>query len=229
MCAKTTGNLTAAEWQQYGSPAVAPMAVCRSAQPSGPGRALAGSSVGSDPGLTSATGSAVTRRQGTCADLISGSGVTCGLFGNGYAWTIAPVKLGVKVTVYQDNGTVWQPVLATPKAMQVVEADVVPFSDPGRGPALAVWQVNTADGSGNDLSLVEGGRVVWDQEGNFDSVRPEKSGLRLWTSVYNSGDPVCCPSGHLTELLVRAPSGRWVTEGQTAVSEGSIPRMSATS
>jgi hypothetical protein len=161
ICAKA-GNLTSAEWQQYGSPAVSPLTVCPSAQPSGPKPAAAGFSVGPDPGLTPVTAQVIPERTGTCADLVSSSAVKCGFSGSGYAWTIKPAKVGVQVTVYMDEKTAWKPVLATSRTMQVWEADVVPFSTEGNQPALAVWQVNSGDGSGEDLSVVQGGQVAWD-------------------------------------------------------------------
>jgi WD40 repeat protein len=229
MCAKTAGNLTDAEWQQYGSPAIAPISVCPSTEPSGPNRALANSSVGPNPGLTPIAASAIPRHHDTCAGLVSSSVVKCGLFGNGYAWTIKPVRLGVRVTIYANNGSAWKPVLATSKAMQAYEANAMPFSAQGSEHALAVWQVNTGDGSGEDLSIVEGGHVVWDQEGNIEAIRPQRDGLRIWMGIYNSGDAACCPSGHVSELLVRSASGAWTTEGQEAVSTSTIPRMSSSS
>lgn len=220
ICAKA-GNLTSAEWQKYGSPAVSPVTVCPSTQSAGPKPTVAAS----DPGLTPVTAPVIPERTGTCADLVSGSAVKCGLSGSGYAWTIKPAKLGVQVTVYLAEKTAWKPILATSRTMGAWEADVVPFSTEGNEPALAVWQVNAADGSGENLSVVQGGQVTWDQEGSIPAVQSQRDGLRIWLNVYKFSDAMCCPSGHVSELLTHSPSGAWVIQGQQAVSASSIPRM----
>ena len=226
ICDKAGRNLTPAEWARYGSPGVEPISVCPDNNSPGPSLAPGSPNVNSVSGLSVISAKAIPMRHVTCADLDGSATVRCGLFGAGYAWTIGQDSMGrTKVTIYADRGTSWQPLLATSRHVQAEEAAAVPFTTQRGEPALAVWQVVSGDGSVEELSIVQDGRILYDQKGSIEAVEPQQDGLKIWSGVYQPFDSVCCPSGHTSELLVREQDGEWSIKDQQAVPATAIPRM----
>jgi WD40 repeat protein len=227
MCAKADGNLTPAQWVSYGSPSVSPVVVCPSARLPGLHPSSSGSAPSiADPSLTAATNAPIRPRvHGACADLATTAKTECGLFGTGYAWTISPVAKGaLTVTIYATLGSTWKPILATP-SRQAWGAKVVPVTTQRGEQGIAVWQIIAVDGSDEDLSIVQDGRITYDQAGLIVAAQPQAGGLRIWMGVYRNGDPMCCPSGYTSGLLIRRPNGQWATQHLQAVPANSIPKM----
>jgi hypothetical protein len=178
-----------------------------------------------DQALITVTGRARAHAHGTCADLVTSSSKRCGLFGHGYAWTIGQGPHGtVTVTIYAETGSSWREVLASSPRDPAYEAAVVPFSTQNGDPAVAIWQVTSGDGSYEDVSVVQDGRIAYEQGGSIEAIKPQDDGLRIWSGVYRGTDPVCCPSGHTATLLVRGTSA-WSTQDTQAVPANLIPKM----
>jgi WD40 repeat protein len=226
MCAKSGGNLTPVEWASYGPPGATAVQVCPAGRSAGPESAPNARATSlADPALVTATGPARPLTHATCADLVSSSSARCGTFGNGYAWTITQSSQGkVQVTIYARQGSWWKPVLGSSPTDPAYEAAVVPFSTRPGDPAVALWQVTSGDGSGEDVSVIQDGQVVYEQADPIPAIQAQAGGLRIWSAVYQSTDAMCCPSGHTTALLVR-DGQNWALQGTQAVPASTVPTM----